>query len=488
MTNNFCVEEITISDVHNAIAEGRITCRELIKAYIDRIDKLDSNFPKYNSIITINPNAMKLAEDLDAYYAESGFKGPLHGIPILVKDNIYTKEMPTTAGSVYLKDFIPEKNAFLIEKLMDAGAIILAKTNMHELAIGGETNNSLKGQTINPYDHTRTPGGSSGGTAVAIAMNFGIIGLGTDTVNSVRSPASGCNLVGLRPSYGLISKNGVIPSSFNQDNVGVIARTVEDLNIAFQVMTAYDEHDPNTEKVHDYVKIDEVDNSEFTLQGLRIGVLKSFFGQSDINMSVNEVMHNCLEIMKNSGVEVIEVHEDYDAVELQKTTSVDLYEFKDALNKFLNTDGKDMKIKTLADMIDSNLLYEGIMPSCIQANSLDRNNDENYLYRVNRRLELKKEITDLMNRYEIDALVYPHQKRPVVKVGESQAERNGILGSLLGFPAMVVPGGFTNPTAEAPLGVPIGIEFLGRELDDKSIIRIGKAFEQLTRFRTKPQQ
>lgn len=488
MTNNFCVEEITISEVHNAIAEGRITCRELIKAYIDRIDKLDCDFPKYNSIISVNPNALKHAEELDAYYAESGFKGPLHGIPVLVKDNIYTKEMPTTAGSVYLKDFIPEKNAFLIDKLMDAGAIILAKTNMHELAIGGETNNSLRGQTLNPYDFTRTPGGSSGGTAVAVAMNFGIVGLGTDTVNSVRSPASSCNLVGLRPTYGLISKNGVIPSSFNQDNVGVMARTVEDLNVAFEVLTAYDEHDPNTVKVHEYAKKSDTYAGDFTLQGLRVGVLKSFFGHSDVNKSVNEVMHNCLEIMKNNGVEVVEVHEGYDAVELQKTTSVDLYEFKDAVNKFLNSDGKDMKIKTLADMIDSNLLYEGIKPSCIQANSLDRNNDENYSYRVNRRLELKKEITDLMNRYEIDALVYPHQKRPVVKVGESQLERNGILGSLLGFPAMVVPGGFTSPTTEAPLGVPVGIEFLGRELDDKRIIRIGKAFEQLTNFRTKPQK
>lgn len=486
MTNNFCVEEITISEVHNAIEEGRITCRELIKAYIDRINKLDSNFPKYNSIISINPNALKRAEELDLYYAESGFKGPLHGIPVLVKDNIYTKEMPTTAGSVYLKDFVPEKNAFLIDKLMDAGAIILAKTNMHELAIGGETNNTLRGQTINPYDLTRTPGGSSGGTAVAVAMNFGIIGLGTDTVNSVRSPASSCNLVGLRPTYGLISKNGVIPSSLNQDNVGIIARTVEDLNLAFEVMSVFDEHDPNTEKVREYAKKVDLEPSDITLQGIRVGVLRSFFGKGEDNKSVNDVMHKCLDIMRSQGVEIVEIQEAYDAVELQKTTSVDLYEFKDAVNKFLNTDGKDMKIKTLADMIDSNLLYEGIKPSCIQANSLDRNNDENYLFRVNRRVELREEITELMNRYEIDAIVYPHQKRPVVKVGESQIERNGILGSLLGFPAMVVPGGFTNPTADAPLGVPVGIEFLGREMDDDSIIKIGKAFEQVTRFRTKP--
>jgi Asp-tRNA(Asn)/Glu-tRNA(Gln) amidotransferase A subunit family amidase len=370
--------------------------------------------------------------------------------------------------------------------LIEAGAIILAKTNLHEFAIGGETNNSLIGQTLNPYDLTRTPGGSSGGTAVAISMNFGVIGIGTDTVNSVRSPASACNLVGLRPTYGLLSKAGVIPSSINQDCVGIITRTVNDMNLALNEMYGYDPEVPCTEIASSYSKIENLENEHFSLEGHRFGILKSFFGNEEVHNSVNKNIYNCIDIMKESGAIFVDIEENFDAVKLQQTTSVDLFEFKDALNSFLLKEGKDLNIKTLSDIIESDLYFQGIKPSCVMANSINRNGNEDYQSRVAKRLAMKSEINSLMEKYKIDALIYPHQKRPVVKIGESQIERNGILGSLLGFPAIVMPAGFTEKTETAPLGVPVGIEFLSSELNDNLLLKIANEFERLTKFRTAP--
>ena len=207
--------EATITELHTAMSEGRITSSELVESYLARIDRYDRNGPKLNSIIRLNPNALEQAIALDKERVESGMRGPLHGIPILLKDNYNTADMPTSASSVALASFVPQRDAFQVTKLREAGAVILGKTNMHELAAGITTISSLGGQTKNPYDITRNPGGSSGGTGPAIAASFAAIGWGSDTCGSIRIPASNNNLFGLRPTKGLASTQGIIPLSLS---------------------------------------------------------------------------------------------------------------------------------------------------------------------------------------------------------------------------------------------------------------------------------
>ena len=273
--------ETTISKVHQAYLDGSLTAVELMKFYLQRIEAYDKKGPAINSIICVNPNILEEAAAADAYLKEHhALKGPLHGIPVMLKDNFNTSDMPTTAGSIALNGWVPTENAFVTEKLKQAGACILAKTNLHEFAIWGETISSILGQTVNPYDLTRTPGGSSGGTGASIAANIGIIGMGTDTINSVRSPASANSLVGIRPTIGLVSRAGIIPYSLTQDTAGPICRTVEDAVRTLDVIVGYDEKDAETawsvgQKRDSYIDHLQKDGME----GKRIGILKSLFGK-----------------------------------------------------------------------------------------------------------------------------------------------------------------------------------------------------------------
>src|SRR5271165_7097151 len=225
----FHLDETTISDVHAAYVSGALTAGQLVQAYLERIQAYDQAGPKLNVVIFLNPKALEEAAALDEHFRTTGkFVGPLHGIPVLLKDNINTKDMPTTGGSLSMAGYTPAADAAITQKLRKAGAIILAKVNLHEFAIWGETVSSIQGQTLNPYDLTRTPGGSSGGTGAGVAANFAMAGIGTDTVNSIRSPASANNIVGIRPTLGLVSRAGIIPYSFTQDAAGPLARTVTD--------------------------------------------------------------------------------------------------------------------------------------------------------------------------------------------------------------------------------------------------------------------
>jgi amidase len=484
-THTFVLEEATINSVHKAMLEGHLSCRQLVEMYLKRIERFDKAGPSINSIIMVNPMALEIADELDNKFKESGFVGPLHGIPVLLKDNFGTNDMPTTAGSIYLEGCIPEEDAFVTRKLREAGAIILAKMNLHEFAIGGETASSLLGQTLNPYDLTRTPGGSSGGTAAGIAMNFGLVGLGTDTVNSVRSPASGCNLVGLRPTHSLVSKEGVVPSSKTQDQVGPITRTVEDSAKVLNVISGLPA-DAETAKSMKrvYTPYDTCLNKK-GLESKRIGVLKSFFGQEDIHQEVNKVIQAALDTIEQQGAILIEIEEELDAVKLQKELSMDLYEFKAALNEYLQKMGSKAKVNSLKDILVEGNYYKGIEGSLKTAEMLEMYTPE-YDERYAKRMDLKDQVTEILTKYDVDALVFPHQKRLVVKVGESQLERNGILGSLTGFPACVIPAGFTTPSDTAPLGVPVGIEFLTSEWNDPVLIEMAYGFEQATQHRKAP--
>src|SRR3984957_9045558 len=234
----FQLDEATIGDVHAAYKSGALTSVKLVQAYLERIRACDQAGPKLNVVIYLNPRALDEAAALDEHFRKTGkFVGPLHGIPVLLKDNVDTKDMPTTGGSVSLAGYRPATDAAVTQKLRSAGAIILAKVNLHELAIWGETVSSIQGQTLNPYDLTRTPGGSSGGTGAGVAANFAMAGVGTDSVNSIRSPASANSNVGICPTVGLVSRAGIIPYSFTQDAAGPLARTVSDAAKVLNVLT-----------------------------------------------------------------------------------------------------------------------------------------------------------------------------------------------------------------------------------------------------------
>lgn len=483
---SFRLEEATIASVHNAMIKGELSCRQLIEKYVERIQRYDKQGPGINSIITLNPNVFDTASELDKEMKDTGITKSLHGIPVLLKDNINTMDMPTTAGSISMEGFVPKEDAFIVKRLKEAGAIILAKVNLHEFAIWGETASSILGQTLNPYDLTRTPGGSSGGTGAGIAANFGMIGIGTDTINSIRSPASACSLVGFRPTIGLVSRNGIVPYSLTQDTAGPIMRTVEDAAKVLDVIAAYDAGDPITawsvghipNSYTEYLKRDG-------LKGKRIGVLKSFFGEEREHQEVNKVINNALEEMRRNGTTLIDIEENIDANKLVNEVSVHLYDFKTHLNQYLHELGSSVKINALEQIIASGKYHKGIEDNIKLANTLDINADA-YKNRIIKRLELKNYVMEIMAKYNLDALVYPHQKRPVVKVGEIQVDRNGVLGSVTGFPSCVVPAGFTNVKTTASMGIPIGLEILTREWGEPILFEIAHSYEKLTNHRKAP--
>jgi len=481
----FHLDEATISDVHAAYKSGALTSVKLVQAYLARIRASDQAGPKLNVVIFLNPRALEEAAALDEHFRKTGkFVGPLHGIPVLLKDNVNTKDMPTTGGSLSLAGYTPSTDAAITQKLRSAGAIILAKVNLHEFAIWGETISSIQGQTLNPYDLTRTPGGSSGGTGAGVAANFAIAGIGTDTVNSIRSPASANSIVGIRPTLGLVSRAGIIPYSFTQDAAGPLARTVTDAAKMLNVLAGYDPSDPatawsvgNTEE--DYTKFLNAKG----VQGKRIGVLRSFFGTAPINSEVNTIANEAIEDLKRSGVTIVELNTpDLDSGKLTSDVSVHLYEFKPALNAYLAAG--NTPVKSLEEIIASGKFSPNIKDSITKAESLEM--DDAYRVRLQKRAELQQRVMKIMADERLDAIVFPHQQRLVVPIGEKQVERNGVLGSVTGFPSIVVPGGFSSPTPTAALGVPVGIEFLGRPWSEKLLIEIAYGYEQATKHRRPP--
>jgi Asp-tRNA(Asn)/Glu-tRNA(Gln) amidotransferase A subunit family amidase len=481
----FHLEEATISDVHAAYKSGAITATRLVQAYLERIQAYDQAGPKLNVVIFLNPKALEEATALDEHLRTTGnFVGPLHGIPVLLKDNVNTKDMPTTGGSLSLAGYTPATDATITQKLRNAGAIILAKVNLHEFAVWGETVSSIRGQTLNPYDLSRTPGGSSGGTGAGLAANFAIAGIGTDTVNSIRSPASANNIVGIRPTLGLVSRAGIIPYSFTQDAAGPLARTVTDAAKMLNVLVGYDPGDPatawsvgNIEK--DYTTFLKADG----VKGKRIGVLRSFFGNAPIHEEVNTVANKAVEDLQRLGATVIKLKTpDLDSGKISSDISVHLYEFKPAINTYLAAG--NAPVKSLAEIISSGKFHPNIGDSIKQAQSLEM--DDGYRLRLQKRFELQQRVMKIMADDRLDAIVFPHQKRLVVPIGETQVERNGTLGSVTGFPSIVVPGGFSSPTPTARLGVPVGIEFLGRPWSEKVLIEIGYGYEQAAKHRRPP--
>ncbi len=483
-TSSFKLDEATIASIHAAMRAGTLTAADLVNMYLQRIDAYDKNGPALNTVILVNPEVKRLAAELDAKFAVSGFTGPLHGIPVLLKDNVETADMPTTAGSKSLEGFFAPDDAFLVKQLRQAGGLIIAKVNLTELAATGITRSSILGQTLNPYDLTRTPGGSSGGTGAGLAANFGVVGIGTDTVNSIRSPSSANSLVGIRPTRGLVSRAGVVPYSHTQDMAGPLARTVADAAKVLEVIAGYDPDDPTTAwSVGKTPRFSSFLDSD-GLKGARLGVLASFFGTGPEHEEVNAVMETALQALRDADAHLVTLEDNIDADELIRDVSVGLFELDPDLSAYLAE--RQAPADSLSEILASGK-FEPVLKS-IYERALTLNTDSTeYRNRLLERNALRERLVALMADHRLDAIIYPHQKRLVVPIGEDQVGRNGVLASVTGFPAITVPGGFSPPTDSAPIGVPVGIEFLGRPWSEGQLLRIAYAFEQATRYRQPPQ-
>lgn len=484
--DKFDFMETTVRQVHKAYLSGELTCRALCEAYLERIRAYDDSGPALHSIICLNPGALKEADRLDEYLKKHGaLCGALHGIPVMLKDNFNTTDMPTTAGSVALLGWTPPTDAFVTKRLREAGALILAKTNLHEFAIWGETVSSVLGATINPYDTTRTPGGSSGGTGAAIASNFGIIGLGTDTINSVRSPASANSLVGIRPTMGMVSRAGIVPYSLTQDIAGPICRTVEDAVRCLDVIAGYDREDSATafsvgQKEASYLGHLKLDG----LKNARIGILESLFGREEINESTNKVMENAIRQLQENGATLISIPEAIHQAWLTQEVSVHLDDFQQDLNSYLAALPEDWPVHSMADILNSGKFHP-FSESNLRDAMTRKASGLHYLQKMHNKTIVRTQILKLMADYDLDAMVYPHQQQLVCKLGDSQQQRNGVLCSAIGFPSIVVPAGFATEK-NAPLGVPVGMEIIGRPWSEGRLIEIAYSFEQHTHFRKAP--
>jgi Asp-tRNA(Asn)/Glu-tRNA(Gln) amidotransferase A subunit family amidase len=487
--------EASIADIHRGFQSGKLTCHDLVQRYLDRIQAYDQQGPALTAMLYVNPNALQQADAMDAQLKATHLKPgaklkPLQCIPVVLKDNFDTADMPTTGASLALRGMQPSKDAFTVARLRQSGALILGKTNMHELALAGLTVSSLGGQTRNPYELSRTPGGSSGGTGVALAANFAVVGTGSDTVNSIRSPASANGLVGIRPTRGLISRAGIIPVSFTQDAAGPLARNVADVAVMLDVMAGYDPDDPVTALGIGRIPATYTASLDRNgLKGARIGVLRTLFGNGPEHQEVNRVMASAREALKKQGAILVELDDaGFDTGKLNSDLDVQKYEYKLDLNTYLKSQ-PNPPVHSLAELIASGKYHKASLEKVLaSAESYEQGLDESdYKDRRIKIDDLRLRLANLMAKNNVVALAYPHQKRLPVMIGEvNQAERNGILAALTGFPAITVPAGFSTPTESAPIGVPVGIEFLGPPFSESQLLRIAYGFEQATHARKPP--
>ncbi len=536
-TPSFQVEEATIADIHQAMEEGRVTAEELVRSYLDRIEAYDRQGPYLNSIITVSEHALERARELDAAFAESGFTGPLHGIPVIVKDNYDTYDLPTTNGTLAFRGAIPPDDAYQVRKLREAGAIVLAKSNLAEFASSGAFTLSsvLPGFSRNPYDPTRVTAGSSGGTGAAVAANFGAVGLGSDTGSSIRGPSSHQALVGFRTTMGLTSRDGIAPLSAARDVGGPMTRTVADAVAVLEVIVGQDPADPVTleseGRVPDnYRQFLDAD----ALQGARIGVLRQLFeeardyddprslgsgvlapgeempsedrdqesgareGQDQeeeqgeeqqedepttIHPEVLRVMEQALEDMRAAGAVVIDPVEIPDLDDIRgdfPSISRLRYDFENYL-----ATRPELKFKTLDEVVESGDYHPFLRASLERNREVDYvpEEHEDYPEYLETQRRLQDAVLAVMDEHEVDVLVYPTYNYPARLIGDENTTygaNSSIISPPTGFPAFNVPMGYSFGR------LPAGLQLLGRPFDEPTLIRISYAYEQATRHRRPP--
>ncbi|KNG45429.1 amidase signature enzyme [Stemphylium lycopersici] len=496
----FDAREATIDSVHHALYSGLSTCREVVSSFLANIEAHNN---RTNAVLALNPNALAIADEMDVQLVAGNATGPLFCIPILLKDNYDTADMVTTGASVALAHSQPTQDAPSVTAFKEAGAIILGKANLHELALEGLSVSSLGGQTVNPYDATRTPGGSSGGTGAAVAASFCVFGTGTDTVNSLRSPASANSLCSIRPTRGLITRTGIIPISTIHDVIGPIARTVRDVATSLTVMASigYDAADNDTALVPSALRNTDyaASISSASLKGLRIGVLNGFFNRTDSPevTPVNNVMDSVMSRLSAEGVTLVPIDENiYNATAIQAAYDVQRFEYRELMDQYLQRPSLKGEHPDTLNELYSRKAVNGsggkflVIPSEYEyVNTALASSTGNTTYN-DRQAGIRNLTLALLNTFaanSLDAIIYPEQKNLVVKIGSpSQSGRNGILAALTGTPVVTVPAGFSEPSDEAPIGVPIGMEILGRPWDEQKLLGVGYAVEQLLKVRKSP--
>jgi amidase len=496
------LDAATVADLNAAFDAGTLTAEQLVQICLARIRAYDKQGPSLHAIITLNPKALETARALDAERKSKGPRSPLHGIPIVLKDNYDTSDMPTTGGSVLLEGWIPPDDAFVVKKLRAAGAIVLAKVNMSEFASGG-AHSSLGGQSLNPHDLTRTPSGSSGGTGVAIAAAYAPIGLGTDTGGSIRGPSTSNGIVGLKPTHGLLSRNGIIPLALSFDTGGPMARSVYDVAVALGVMTGVDPADPATSKSagkseSDYTKFLKAD----ALKGVRIGVARDFLGA---DADVDWVVDAALDAMKKAGATLVDVRYPKWLLDSKGDfyTSVRYPEFRAQIAAYLSRTGPQYP-KTLDDLIEranqfASLRPDGAGPNPSRWNLFKREAAsvglDDYRYTAVRdfALPLVRAIVDgVLASQNLDAIVYPTSSRKpgLIAAPAPPSSPTAILtdmglsatdiANLTGYPDLIVPAGFTGDD------LPVGLSFFGAAFSESKLLAIGFSFEQATHARRLP--
>ena len=472
----FDVFEASIAQIQDALGRGQVSSMQLVQQYLDRIQAYDRQGPKLNSIVRINPEALAKAQALDAERERTGPRSPLHGVPIVVKDNYNTDHMPTTGGSVALANFIPSENAAQLDKLLQAGAIILAKTNLHEYAYGITSIGSLVGQTRNPYDPRRVPGGSSGGTGAAVAASFAAAGFGSDTCGSIRIPSSFNNLIGLRPSKGLSSIYGILPLSHTQDVAGPLARSAEDLAIILDIVSGYDSRDEATEIMRTAAAPAFVDRLySANLADLRIGKLQQYFEGSD--GAVNTELEDALDWYEEQGAEIVDI-EIPNMADLIRRSGLIEHEFKPDINQYLSTFSEDESLNL--NYIVSQGLYHEAVDGVLSRSNVSEFDEEAYRKAIAVRSELRAAIEAVMAEEGLSAIAYPTIKRTQVFTGESQQGSNCSLSANSGLPALSIPVGFTSN------GLPVGLELLGGFLQDAELLAIAQPYEAALSSRRAP--
>lgn len=475
----FEVSEASISDLQRAMTERRTTSVQLVDAYLARIAAYDTQGPALNAMLRLNPRARADAAALDDERQRGTVRGPLHGIPIILKDNYDTKGWATSAGSLALATNIPAEDAFIVRRLREAGAVIIGKSNMHELAAGITNISSFGGQTRNPYDPARCPGGSSGGTGAAIAASFAAVGWGTDTCGSIRIPAAFGSLFGLRPTQGMASRRGIVPLALTQDIAGPLARTVTDLAIALDATVGADPADAATRALDGRGVPRFADSlSSDALRGARIGLFTPYFRNADGDIA--DTVRAAARAMGALGAQIVDlVMPELDT--LIAGTSAILLETKfDLLDYFGGNPAAP--VKSLTEIIERGLLHEALETRHRTADTASSRDSESHRRVLTRQRALRARILAVMDSLGVDALLYPTMTRRPTLVGEPQQGSTCGLAAQSGLPALSAPAGFTSD------GLPVGVELLGRPFSDARLVAYAYAFEQAGGRRRPPER
>ncbi|HEY0947759.1 MAG TPA: amidase family protein [Opitutaceae bacterium] len=483
----FELTSATIADINAAFEAGALTSEKLTQLYLARIAAYDQAGPKLNAVIHLNEKALAEARALDAERKVRGPRSPLHGIPILVKDNYDTADMPTTGGAIGFKDAVPAYDAFMVKKLRAAGAILIAKTNMDEMARGGNGVSSLGGMTLNPHALDKIPGGSSAGTGAGVAAVYAPAGLGTETGGSVRHPSNDCNIVGMVATEGVLSRAGIMPISFSQDRGGPMALSVYDCAVLLTVMAGVDANDQITR-----LSIGKTPTAPYesvlqpgSLTGKRLGVLRDLFKTGPEHAESNQLIEDAIAAMKKAGAVVIDpVSSGTNLFAMTQGQSLGDGEYKWAINAYYAARGPNQPFYTLKDLIASGQFHERLRERYVQSEAvppMEQNAD--YAAKYRNRAILKKLLEDLLVRYDLDAFVYPVRSGPLPAAGTWPLPP-GISGQSVsdycGLPAITVPAGFFQD------GTPQGIEFMAAAFEDAKLLQVAYGYEQISHHRRLP--